>query len=127
MNWLLVLLLSGFGILMGILSVSGMTKKMEPFFWLVFGFFTAFMISRNVSEKAFWHGLLVGIFWGVLRALVQSIFFTAYLKNNPSYREKYEKNKFFAFRYYILIVGPIVGIITGSVIGGLAWLFQKTF
>ncbi len=127
MNWSLILLLSSFGILMGILSVLGFTRKTEPMFWLVIGFFTAFMIYRKVSEMSFWHGLIIGIFWGFLSSAIQSIFFETYLKNNPKYAEGFNKSSRFKPRYLILIVGPIIGLITGTVLGGLAWFFQKIF
>ena len=127
MNWQLILLLSLFGILMGTLSVRGFTKKIEPVLWLVFGFFTAFMISGNVSENAFWHGFVIGIFWGVLNSAIQSIFFDTYLKNNPKYQEGFKKSSFVKPRYFILLVGPMIGLVTGTVLGGLAWLCQKIF
>lgn len=127
MNWQLIFLLSGFGILMGILSVNGFTKKVEPFFWIVFGLFSAYVLSKNVSEKIFWHGFIVGILWGVFNGILQSTFLNIYLKNNPSYHKKYEKVKSRNYRLYVLLVGPMLGLVTGSVLGGLAWFFQKMF
>ena len=127
MNWQLILLLSGFGILMGILSVNGFTKKIEPFLWLIFGFFTAFIISKNVSEKFFLQGFITGIMWGIFNSIVQSFFFDAYLKNNPRYREAFIKNAAVKPRYFVLLVGPMIGLVTGTVLGGLAWLCQKIF
>ncbi|HWC54041.1 MAG TPA: hypothetical protein VG676_10690 [Chitinophagaceae bacterium] len=127
MSWTLILLFSLFGILMGTLSVLGFTKKAEPILWLIVGFFTAYMISRKVSEMIFWHGFIIGIFWGCLSAAIQSIFFKTYLKNNPKYAEAFQKNTKIKSRYLILLVGPLMGLLTGTVLGGLAWFFQKIF
>ncbi|HYM92698.1 MAG TPA: hypothetical protein VET23_01050 [Chitinophagaceae bacterium] len=127
MNWPLILLLSLFGVLMGILSVNGLTKKIEPILWLAFGFFTAFILSRNVTATVFWHGLFIGIFWGTLSSGIQSIFFETYLKNNPQYHKAFKKSAVLRPRYLILLVGPILGLITGTVLGGLAWVCQTVF
>ena len=125
MNWQLIFLLSGFGILMGILSANGLTRKIEPFLWLAFSFISAFIISKNVSRNLFLYGLIVGILWGVFNSVLQSIFFNTYLKNNPRYKEAYAKNAVVKPRYFILLVGPMIGLVTGIVLGGLAWLCYK--
>ena len=127
MNWHLILLLSLFGILMGTLSVLGFTKKAEPLLWLVIGLFTAFMVSRKITEMMFWHGFIIGIFWGCLSSLLQSIFFQTYLKNNPKYAEAFQKNQKINSRYLMLVVGPLMGLLTGTVVGGFAWFIQKIF
>ena len=125
MNWELILSLSLFGILIGTLSVLGFTKKAEPILWLIVGVFTAFMISRRVSGMIFWYGFIIGIFWGCFSAMIQSMFFETYLKNNPKYAEAFSKSSRFKPRYLILLVGPMLGLLTGTVLGGLAWFFQK--
>ena len=127
MDWSLILFLSAFGILIGILSVLGFTKKAEPLLWLAVGIFTAFIISKKVSGMIFWYGFIIGIFWGCLSSAIQSIFFKTYLKKNPKYAEGFNKNSRFKPRYLILLVGPMLGLLTGTVLGGLAWFFQNFF
>lgn len=127
MNWTLILFLSLFGVLLGILSVLGFTKKAEPLLWLVVGLFTVFFLSKKISEMIFWHGFAIGIFWGCLNSLIQSLFFKTYLINNPKYTEAYNKSSRLKPRYLILIVGPLLGLLTGAVLGGLAWFVQKNF
>lgn len=127
MNWVLILSLSMFGILLGFLSVFGLTKRAEPLLWLVVGFFTIFVLYQKISELIFWHGFAIGIFWGCLNSLIQSLFFKTYLKNNPKYTEAYNKSSRLKPRYLILIVGPLLGLLTGAVLGGLAWFVQKNF
>ncbi|HVT84834.1 MAG TPA: hypothetical protein VHD35_06510 [Chitinophagaceae bacterium] len=85
------------------------------------------MISRKISGMVFWHGFIIGILWGCLSAAIQSIFFETYLKNNPKYAEAFNKKSRFKPRYLILLVGPMIGLLTGTVLGGLAWFFQNFF
>ncbi|HEX6181250.1 MAG TPA: hypothetical protein VFZ47_08365, partial [Chitinophagaceae bacterium] len=64
MNWLLIILLSVFGGIMGLLSIKGYTQKIEPFLWILFAIATALVLSRNVENRAFVHALIIGFCWG---------------------------------------------------------------
>ena len=124
MDWKLVLLLSGIGIIMGILSVRGFTQKIEPFLWLLFGIATSLILSKNI-EQPFLHGLLIGIGWGVLNGLIQSSFFDTYFANNPSLQKTFQKQAFVEARYFVLLAAPVIGLITGLILGGLSLLLKK--
>lgn len=125
MNWVLILSLSSFGVLLGILSVLGFTKKAEPILWLIAGFFTVFMLYQKETGLIFWHGFIIGVSWGFLNSIIQSIFFETYLKNNPKYTAAFSKSSHLKPRYLILLVGPMLGLLTGAVLGGLSWFVQK--
>ena len=127
MNWQIILLYSLFGVLMGILSVNGFTKKIEPLLWILFGLFTAFMVARNVPGKAYLHGFFIGLSWGIFNAVLQSLFFDTYIKNNPKYREAFQKRATLKPRYFFLFSGLMIGVVTGIVLGGLVWLCSKIF
>ena len=124
MNWLLIILLSIFGGIMGFLSIKGYTQKIEPFLWILFAIATALVLSRNVDNRAFVHALIIGFCWGLLNGLIQSSFFDQYLANNPSLRGSFEKSVSIPPRYFVLITGPLTGLVTGAVIGGLTLLFR---
>lgn len=125
MNWTLILLLSTFSLVMGILSVKGYTQKLEPFLWLLFGIITSLVLSKNVDHKTFIHGLLTGLCWGICNGVLQSVFFDQYLANNPSLQASFKKSTFIQPQYFVLITGPAIGLITGAALGGLALLFRK--
>src|ERR1044072_4530964 len=120
MNWEIVLLLSIFGLVMGILSVNGYTQKIEPLIWLLGGMFSAFILARNVTSNIFLYAISLGLLWGILNGLLQSIFFDRYLEKNPKYKESYQKKLPVKPRFFVLVAGSIIGIITGAAIGGLA-------
>ena len=124
MDWKLMLLLSAIGIIMGLLSIRGFTQKIEPVLWLLFGIATSLILSKNI-ERAFMHGLLTGIAWGVWNGIIQSVFFDSYFSNNPSLQQNFQKNTFVQPRYFVLLTAPVVGLMTGLAIGGLSLLFKK--
>lgn len=125
MNWTIILLLASFGLVMGLLSIHGYTQKLEPFLWLLFGIVASLVISKNIHNKPFLHALLIGLFWGVLNGVIQSLFFDQYLTNNPNVQERFQQSRFIPARHLVLITGPLIGLITGIVLAGLAWLFKK--
>ena len=124
MDWKLVLLLSAIGIIMGLLSVRGFTQKIEPFLWLLFGIATSLILSKNI-DRPFLYGLAIGIGWAVLNGAIQSVFFDTYLANNPSLQQSFQKKTFVQPRYVALLTAPVIGLITGLVLGGLSLLFKK--
>jgi len=125
MDWKVIIILSVIGLLMGLLSVQGFTQKIEPLLWLLFGIATSLILSRNIEQKAFLHGILIGLAWGILNGLTQSVFFDTYLTNNPSVQQNFQKKPFILPRYFVLVTGPIIGLITGLVLGRLSLLLKK--
>ena len=125
MNWTVILLLSTFGLIMGLLSLKGYTQKLEPFLWLLFGIITSLILSKNVDNNTFLHALIIGLFWGVLNGLTQSAFFDQYLANNENLQEGFKQSSLMQPRYFVLVTGPIIGLITGLVLGGLTLLLKK--
>lgn len=125
MNWTIILLLSSVGLIMGLLSINGYTQKIEPFLWLLFGTIAALVLSRNTDHKIFLHALLIGLFWGVLNSIIQSAFFDQYLANNTNLQERFKQPVFIKPRYFVLVTGPVIGLITGLFLGGLTLLLKK--
>ncbi len=125
MDWKLIIILSVIGLIMGLLSVKGFTQKLEPFLWLLFGIATSLVLSKNIDNKTFLHGLLIGLAWGIINGLTRSVFFDVYLANNPQFQQNFQKKTFIQPRYLGLVSGPIIGLITGLVLGGLSLLFKK--
>ncbi len=125
MNWFLVALLSSFGLVMGALSLKGYTLRIEPFLWLFFACISALVLSKNVGYKPFLHGLIVGILWGFFNGLCQCLFFDQYLAANSVYAENFNKVTFMPPRFIPLLTGPVIGTLSGLVVGGLTLLAKK--
>jgi hypothetical protein len=127
MDWKVIIILSAIGLIMGLLSVKGFTQKLEPFLWLLFGIATSLVLSKNIDHKTFLHGLLIGLAWGIINGLTQSVFFDTYITNNPSMQQNLQKTTFVQPRYFVLMTAPIVGLVTGLVLGGLSLLLKKVW
>jgi hypothetical protein len=127
MNWFIIALFSVFGAIMGTLSIKGYTQKLEPFLWLLFAFITALVLSKSIGNRSFFHAFLIGVAWGVLNGLIQFSFFDQYLSNNPRVQEDFKKSTAIGLkpRYLLLVTGPVIGAVTGAVMGGLTLLLKK--
>lgn len=125
MDWTVIIIFSAVGLIMGLLSVKGFTQKLEPFLWLLFSIVVALVLSKNVAHKTFLHGVLIGLSWGIINGLTQSAFFDTYLASNPQLKQSFSKSTFIQPRYFGLITGPIIGVLTGLVLGGLSLLLKK--
>jgi len=125
MDWKLILLLSVIGFIMGLLSVRGFTRTLEPFLWLLFGIAAALLISKNIDQKTFLHGFLVGLSWGIANGIIQSVFFDIYIVNNPQLQQNFQKVTFIKPRFFSLLAAPAIGLITGLALGGLSLLLRK--
>jgi hypothetical protein len=125
MNWPIIFLLSAFGLIMGWLGIKGYTQKIEPWLWLCLAIFTVLVLSKNVNDKLFIHGLYTGVSWGVLNGVLQVVFFQTYLTNNPLLIPDFDKITYMPAKYFPLLTGPIAGLIIGGVIGGSCLLIRK--
>ena len=106
------------GLMTGLLSVKGFTQKIEPVLWLLFGITTSLVLTKNIEQKTFLHGLLIGIAWGICYGVIQTEFFETYLANNPSLLHNFQKKLFTQPGYLVLVTAPIFGLITGLILAG---------
>lgn len=127
MNWHIILSLSLFGIVMGMLSLKGYTRGVfEYYLWVILAIFSVGVIAKNVDNRFFLVALITGLLWGFLNSIVQSIFFPTYAANNPIAAESY-KNLPQAInpRFFVIISGIVIGGITGAAMGVLTYLAKK--
>ncbi len=128
MNWKLIILLSLFGLAMGLGTAYWIPMSMEPFFWLAILLVSAFLIARYAPGRYFLHGFLVSLansFWITVAHV--TLFYT-YIVTHPEYLERTSQLPPLLAghpRRLLLAVGPISGIISGIVLGFLAWVASK--
>jgi hypothetical protein len=126
MNWFVIILLSLLGFLMGLLSVKGLTKGIEPYLWIILGIFCALVLSKNQIPKFFLSAFLIGLAWGILNSIAQVTFFQTYLAHNPQAVEGFQKVPAKINRSaLVLLAGTGIGTVTGLVLGGLTWIGKK--
>lgn len=126
MNWKLILPLSGFGVLMGALSVLGYTQGIEGWLWLAISVFCAGWMGTQLAERRFRHGFLVGLIAAAVASAIQALFFSTYLANNPEFmRAAAALPPGFPLIAIPLIAIPVGGLLSGVVLGLLTLLAGK--
>ena len=126
MNWKLIFQLSLFGLFMGIATVYFIPSNIEPFCWLAIFLFCAYMIARTCVSGRFLHGLLLGLANCVWITGAHVLLFAQYLAHHAQESEMLAKMPFPTHpRLMMALGGPVVGIISGIVIGLLALLAGK--
>jgi len=126
MDWKLILGLSLFGLAMAIATVFWIPSNIEPLFWLAIFLLCAYLIARKRPDRHFLHGLLVGIVNSVWVTSAHIIFFSQYIGNHPKEAAMMSSMPLpDSPRLMMACVGPIVGIVSGTIIGLLGYVAGK--
>lgn len=126
MNWKLTGLLSLFGLGMGIATVFVIPSKVEPLFWLVIFLICAYAIAKQSPGKHFLHGLVLGLANSVWITASHILFIDRYLAGHAreaammSTMPMYDEPKLM-----MAITGPIVGFVSGLILGLFAFVAGK--
>jgi hypothetical protein len=123
MDWKLIFGLSLFGLAMAIATVFVIPSNVEPIFWLAIFLVCAYLIARKRPDGHFLHGLLVGLVNSVWVTGAHVVFFSQYIANHPKEAAMMTSMPLpDSPRLMMTCVGPIVGVISGAIIGVLAYL-----
>src|SRR5262245_14175578 len=118
MNWKLILQLSLFGLAMAVATVYVVPSNLEPLLWLPIFLITAYVIAKRAPGKPFLHGLLVGIANSVWITSAHVLLFRPYLLHHPREAEMMNGSTMpIPPRLLMACVGPIVGVVSGAIIG----------
>ncbi len=128
MNWKLIGLLSGFGVLMGVASVLGFTAGIEGLLWLVIGLICMTAVVWKAPGRRFRHGFFVGLMGGTMAPLIQVLFFPTYLSNDPGLGTRFaEVPGGMDARYFVLLLAPVIGLVSGLALGMVCWTIAALF
>jgi hypothetical protein len=123
MNWKLIFSLSLFGLAMAAATVSLVPQKIEPVLWLAIFIVCAFVIARQAAGRYFLHGFLVCLVNCVWVTGAHVLFYSTYIAHHPDMAAMAQKMPLPNHpRVMMLITGPVVGIISGLVLGSFAFL-----
>lgn len=126
MNWKLVFSLSLLGLAMALGTVSIIPSNVEPIFWLAIFLVCALVIAKSVPSAYFVNGLMVGIVNSVWVTGAHVVLFARYIANH--HREAAMMTSMPLAnhpRVMMLIIGPMIGIVSGAIIGVLAVILSK--
>jgi len=119
MNWKLSFQLSLFGLIMAFGTISLIPEKIEPIFWLVIFIFCAYIIARACTQKYFLQGLWVGLFNCAWITTAHFIFFDTYARYHADMVIHPHP------RLIMTLIGPVVGVLSGCIIGLFAIIASK--
>jgi hypothetical protein len=126
MNWKLILLLSMFGLAMGLATVFFIPSKLEPVFWLPIFLLCGFLIARGTSTNAFVHGVYLGLVNSVWITAAHLLFFDQYIATHAQEAVLMQMMPMLGSpRLMMALTGPVFGAVSGAVIGVLSFIASR--
>lgn len=113
-----------FGLVMAVATVFVVPSAVEPFCWLVIFPVCAYLIARRAPGSYFLHGLLVGILNSVWITSAHVLLFDQYVARHQREAEMMSQLPL-APKAMMLVTGPIIGVISGIVMGILALIVHR--
>jgi hypothetical protein len=126
MNWKLILMLSLFGLAMAVGTVFVIPTNVEPIIWLPIFIVCAVIIAKRAPGKYFLHGFLLGLANCVWVTGFHFAMFDTYLVHHVREAAMMKSTPLpIPARFTMLIAGPIIGILSGLIIGLFAFIAHK--
>jgi hypothetical protein len=128
MNWKLIFSLSLFGLAMAFATVYWIPSNIEPFFWVAIAIVCGYFIARNAPGKYFLHGFLVSIVNCVWITSAHIMLSATYLAHHAKEADQYvqiNKQAGLTVTQAMLVIGPIIGILSGILFGLFAVIASK--
>ena len=126
MNWKLIFGLSLFGLAMAVATVFVIPSNVEPVFWLVIFIVCAIVIAKYAPGKFFLHGLLVSLVNSVWVTAAHVLLFDPYIAHHAKEAAMMTRMPMpMAPRLMMMVTGPIVGVISGVVLGLFAFIASR--
>lgn len=123
MDWKLVLALSSFGAAMAVATVFVIPANVEPAFWVAIFVACAVIIAKRRDSKHFLYGLCVSLVNSVWITALHVAFFDTYVASHP--REAAMSASMSSPRLMMLVMGPVVGLVSGCVLGLFAFVASR--
>jgi len=126
MNWKLIVQLSMFGLAMSVATVYLISSTIEPIFWLVIFAISAWLIATRAPGRYLLHGVMVGIVNSIWITSAHVLLFTDYVANHPQEAAMMASMPLpDSPRLMMALTGPIIGVVSGLVIGVFAVIASK--
>ena len=128
MNWTLVFQLSLFGLAMAVGTVFFIPSSVEPLCWLIIFLVCAYVVARRCRHRLFLHGLAIGIVNSVWVTAAHMLLFGQYIARHANEAAMMKSMPApDSPRLMMALIGPVIGIVSGAIIGVLCLLAGKVF
>jgi len=122
----LILQLSLFGLAMAVATVFVIPSNIEPIFWLAIFGICAVTIAKKCADKHFLHGFLVSLANCVWVTGAHVLLFDSYIERHPQEADMMKSMPLpNSPRLMMLMTGPVIGVISGVILGLLALIASK--
>ena len=110
-------------------TVYYIPPSIEPLFWLIIFIICAVIIAKKCPGKYFMNGFMVSIFNCVWITAAHVLLYDAYIANHPEMLAMLESDSPLKGhpRLMMAVTGPIIGIISGLVLGIFSFIASKIF
>lgn len=126
MNWKVIFTLSLFGLGMAIATISLIPSNIEFWFWLGIFIFCAYTIAKRCSGAYFLHGFFVALLNCVWVTGAHVLFADTYLEYHKAEAAMMLNSPTgISVRAMMLVMGPVIGIISGLVLGLFSFIASK--
>jgi len=119
MNWKLILLLSGFGLVMGSPSIREFTRGYEFILWILILISCVSWIVGHVAANHYRYGYMVGLIGGTIGGAI-------FILTLSPETAKVPLRQVYLTMYGFLMAWLVFGIPQGVLLGGLAWVAAKS-
>ncbi len=126
MNKKLIFQLSLFGLFMSVATVYFIPSNIEPLCWLLIFIICAIIIAKKCAGKYFLHGLYVSLVNCIWITTFHILLFNTYISNHPQEAAMMTTMPLPTHpRIMMLLTGPVVGLISGIILGLFALIASK--
>lgn len=127
MNWKLIFGLSLFGLVMAFATVYVVPSNIEPAFWLPIFVICAYFVAKMAPGKFFLHGFCISLVNCIWITGAHVFLYTTYIARHAQELEMSNKMPILHGhpRQQMLIMGPVIGIISGIVLGLFCFIASK--
>lgn len=121
MNWKLIISLASFGLLLGLLSLLGLSDVVTPWVYAIGGIFCSVMIAKHTQKRLVLHAILLGLLIGAIEAALGQLLVPTYLENNPELSEAY----MWSFGLYFAVSGVVMGMLYAASLAIISWIASR--
>jgi hypothetical protein len=125
MSWKLIFGLSLFGLAMAFATVYVVPPSLEPWIWLGIFVLCAFVIAKRAPKRYFLHGLCVSLVNCVWITAAHYLLYDAYAASHAQEIAMAARMGTMPPRTMMLATGPVIGLVSGIVLGVLSWVMSK--
>ena len=125
MSWKLIFGLSLFGLAMAFATVYVVPSNLEPWIWLGIFVVCAIVIAKRAPKRFFLHGLLVSLVNCVWITAAHYLLYDVYAARHAQEIAMSAQMSHMPPRTMMLVTGPVIGVVSGIVLGFLSWVMSK--